>query len=297
MEPSRLLAEEYTAKALDYAEHWAPVIRPMALPVLERLPLAGARLVLDVGCGIGTLVPALRAAAPEALVVGVDRAEGMLRLARRTHALACALMDAQRLALHDAVFDAALLAFVLFHIPRPLEALREPRRVLRPGGAVGVVTWGDDPGVPGLAVWPEELDNLGAAPEPRDASVMQHAAMDTPSKVAALLREAGFDGERLWCERFAHRFEMPALLEVQVRCGSAGRRLASLEPGRQAKCLRRVRARLERFGGDELIYRPEVVFAVAQTPPASLSRIRCAAAPATPAAARPAPSAPPCRGR
>lgn len=262
-DPARELAAEYSAMACAYAAHWAPVIGPMALPLLSRLPLAGAARVLDVGTGTGELVPALRAATAGALIVGVDRAEGMLRLARQRAGLDCAVMDAQRLALRGRSFDIALLAFVLFHFPQPHAALREVHRVLRPGGMVGVVTWGDDPGVPGQHVWAEALDAFGAAPDPRDASVMQHDRTDTPDKLAVVLEQAGFECETLWTERFIHRWTTQALLALQIGCGTPGRRLASLAPRARSECLRRVRSQLARLSAEERVYRPEVVFAVA----------------------------------
>ena len=262
-EPTRDLAAEYSAKARAYAQLWAPVIGPMALPLLSRLPLAGAARVLDLGTGTGELVPALRAAAAGALIVGVDRAEGMLRVARQLAELDCAVMDAQQLGLRSRSFDVALLAFVLFHVPQPHAALREVQRVLRPGGTVGIVTWGDDPGVPGLHVWAEVLGAFGAAPDPRDASVMQHDRTDTPGKLAALLEQTGFERETLWTERFSHRWTAQEWLSLQIRCGAAGRRLASLAPRSQSLCLRRVRSRFARLSAEELVYRPEVVLAVA----------------------------------
>lgn len=172
-DPSRELAADYSLRAAAYARHWAPVINPMALPLLSEMPLARAERILDIGTGPGTLWPIIRAAAPDVPLFGTDASHGMLRTGGEVLRGRVAVMDAQRLGFRPESFDAALLLFVLFHVPDPDSALREILTALRPGGALGLVVWGEDPGLPGRDVWTEELDRVGAAPDPRDPSVMR----------------------------------------------------------------------------------------------------------------------------
>ena len=266
MQPSENLAREYTDKADAYERHWAPVIGPMATPLFQALPLASARRVLDVGAGTGRHLAALAAAAPRAQVVGIDRAEGMLRVAQDHGHRCLAAMDAQGLALRSGVIDVATLVFMLFHLPDPVGGLTEVRRVLRPGGVVGTVTWGQDNGVPGLGIWKEELDAHGAAPDPRDPSVMQQALMDTPAKLTELLTAAGYVGVRIWYRTFEHRWTVAEIVQLQLTCGMAARRVVSLPPPTAAACRARVTARLSSLGGADLVHGPEVLFAVASAP-------------------------------
>ena len=260
---SQSLANEYSASADAYARRWGPVIAPMARPIFGALPLAGTPTVLDVGAGAGTTLSYLRAAAPGARAVGLDRAEGMLDVAKGKGWGAVAVADGQKLPVRSGAVDVGLLVFVLFHIPDPVEALREMRRTLRPDGRVGIVVWGTDPGIPGASVWAEELDRKEAAPDPRQANVMQVATMDTPEKLTQIVQAGGLTVSKVWSETFCHAFKVEDLIKLQLGCGVASRRLPSLSAKRRAKCEARVRERLVEFTPEQLEYKPEVLFAVA----------------------------------
>ena len=263
MYATRELAAEYSGLADAYSRLWSPVIKPMGLPLLDMLPLAEARHILDVGTGTGELFQDLSQRAPRARIVGFDRAAGMLRIAQARCAGLLAAMDAQHLAFRDASFDLAVCIFVLFHLPDPIRALRELRRVLQDGGRIAAVTWGVDFVTPGAAIWRDVLDAAGAAPDPRDPSIQQHARMDTEAKLGALLEEAGFAGVCTRRECAEHRFTVDSLLNVQVQCGLPSRRLPSLPTEEQLRCRAHAEERLRELSGDELVFRPEVIFATA----------------------------------
>jgi SAM-dependent methyltransferase len=263
---SQRLAEDYSSTAGEYAEHWGPVILPMALPLLEEpeLRVTDADRILDLGTGVGGLIEHVRRKAPRSFICGVDRSEGMLRLAAATHRDAFAAMDAQCLALRPDVFDVVTMVFVLFHLPDPVAGLREAARMLRPEGSLGLTTWAHDPGLPGYQLWNEELDRCGAAPDPRDETVRQHQVMDEPDKMRALLEAAGLTSVAIWTLPYEREWNSRELLTVQQSCGTAGRRLATLSPADQAACIECMRQRLDVMQPEDLIWRSEVLFAVAR---------------------------------
>ncbi|GAB3833937.1 hypothetical protein GCM10027610_028680 [Dactylosporangium cerinum] len=94
--------------------------------------------VVDVGCGTGRALPALRAAVgPTGTVVGLDVTPQMLAVAASPGAAAAAglvLADARRLPFADAAVDAIFAAGLIMHLPDTVAGLRELARVTRPGG-------------------------------------------------------------------------------------------------------------------------------------------------------------------
>ena len=95
-EQTAILADRYSQRAEAYDELWSPVIRPVGERLIEHLQLNGARNIIDVGTGAGALLAVLQRAAPNAKILGVDRSEGMLRLARKRHSGPLALMEIGR---------------------------------------------------------------------------------------------------------------------------------------------------------------------------------------------------------
>jgi SAM-dependent methyltransferase len=96
--------------------------------VAERFAAAGARRVLDVGGGHGSLARLLPQLSMQ--VVLVDISPAMLALAPRPAVRA----DGARLPIADGSFDAVAALYTLYHYDDPLVPIREARRVMRPGG-------------------------------------------------------------------------------------------------------------------------------------------------------------------
>jgi SAM-dependent methyltransferase len=107
--------------------------------------------VLDIGCGSG--YPAFAAAAgvsPGGMVTAIDISPAMLGVASRRAAedsldnVTFQEMDADALGFADETFDVVTCVCTLMFSPEPGRAIREIRRVLKPGGRFGIVVW-DEP--------------------------------------------------------------------------------------------------------------------------------------------------------
>jgi len=155
--------------------------------------------VLDAACGTGDLALAdLRAGA--ARVVGVDFSEPMLERARRkSDAIEWAQGDLSGLPFADGTFRAATIGFGLRNVPDLDLALRELRRVLAPGGHLGILEMTRPRGAlaPFFKVWFDGLVPLagkvlpgGSAYSYLPASVRR---FHSPEELAGLIANAGFE--------------------------------------------------------------------------------------------------------
>jgi SAM-dependent methyltransferase len=111
--------------------------------LMEQAGIEPGQRVLDVGCGPGAYHAAMAAAG--ARVIATDLSPGMAAEARggaqaaglRVTAL---VADAQALPLRGATFERVMANHMLYHVPDIELALREIRRVLKPGGRAVLAT-------------------------------------------------------------------------------------------------------------------------------------------------------------
>jgi ubiquinone/menaquinone biosynthesis C-methylase UbiE len=103
--------------------------------------------VLDVGCGTGKLLRRYETVWPQALLIDVDPAEGMVKMALRLTPNATFLKGmAEALPLPDASIDLALSTISFHHWQDQAAGIREIARVLRPGGSFILVNLPFPPG-------------------------------------------------------------------------------------------------------------------------------------------------------
>ena len=133
-----------------YEALWGEQLAAAQGLMLKLADLQSGQNVVDVACGTGLITfAAAKAVGPNGSVLGVDISGGMVEAcvqqaqARGVANAAFERMDAELLDLPAAVFDVALCAFGLMYLSDPTAALREMRRVLRPGGRMAAAIWGE----------------------------------------------------------------------------------------------------------------------------------------------------------
>ncbi|WP_274563852.1 class I SAM-dependent methyltransferase [Streptomyces spiramyceticus] len=161
--------------------------------------------VLDVGCGPGTITADLAALVAPGRVTAVDAADDVLDEAREVAAergvdnVEFAVADVHALDFPDDSFDVVHAHQVLQHVGDPVRALREMRRVCRPGGIVAArdsdyaaMTW--FPEVPGMDEWQQLYGRVARA---------NGGEPDAGRRLLSWARSAGFTDVRAsataWC--------------------------------------------------------------------------------------------------
>jgi SAM-dependent methyltransferase len=161
--------------------------------------------VLDIGCGPGTITADLAARVAPGPVAAVDQSADVLDVARAETErrdlsnVSFATGDVRELDFPDGAFDVVHAHQVLQHVDAPVRALREMRRVCRPGGVIaardadyGGFVW--YPRLPALDLWRGLYEQVARA---------NGGELDAGRRLLSWALEAGFDdvtpSGSIWC--------------------------------------------------------------------------------------------------
>jgi SAM-dependent methyltransferase len=118
--------------------------RLLADPFLDFAGTGAGETILDVGCGTGCLVEALKRRCDFSRLLGVDFSPAYIAHATRHHRdprVSFEVGDACALGQPDRSFDRVLALLVLHFVPRADHAIAEMCRVARPGATVAAAVW------------------------------------------------------------------------------------------------------------------------------------------------------------
>jgi SAM-dependent methyltransferase len=194
--------ERWERAARGWGEHrsvFQAGARPVSGWLVDAIEPQPGHRVLELAAGPGdTGLLAAELIAPGGTLISTDAAESMVDVARARAAelgidnVEFRTMDAEWIDLPTASVDAVLARWGYMLLADPAAALRETRRVLRPGGRVALAAWTDPADNPWISVAHDELVKVSALPPPDPGEPNMFAFRD-PATIEGLLDEAGFD--------------------------------------------------------------------------------------------------------
>jgi SAM-dependent methyltransferase len=181
-----------------------PAYRRRSQQLLEFLAPSPADRVLDLGCGLGSFLAILRHQRVESIGLDLDLSR-TARAAASAPGARLAVGDALRVPFADETFDGIVMGELLEHLREDGAALREARRLLRPGGVLAISVphegypfWWDP--VARVLAW------MGAPPLRRGPYVgiwHGHRRLYRPEPLARMVESSGFLVEAV--EESTHR--------------------------------------------------------------------------------------------
>ncbi|MDF6065717.1 methyltransferase domain-containing protein [[Kitasatospora] papulosa] len=217
------------------SHRWRTAANSAAYLIAELRP---GQTVLDVGCGPGTITADIAALVAPGRVTAVDTSTGVLDRAAEAAAergvdnVGFTTADVHCLDFPDDSFDVVHAHQVLQHVGDPVQALREMRRVCRPGGVVAArdsdyaaMAW--YPEVPGMHEWQDLYDRVaranGGEPDAgrRLLSWARQAGFTDITPTAAAWCFATPDDRAWWSGLWADRTTASVYAELAVDGGHA----------------------------------------------------------------------------
>jgi ubiquinone/menaquinone biosynthesis C-methylase UbiE len=195
----------YDAVAGEYERAWHPSFEPLARDLLDLVALEPHETVLDVGTGTGVVAAAAAERAEQTqrgFIVGVDPSLAMLHHARAHTTAPLAAARAPGLPFPARTFDVVVANLLISHLERYETGLSDMVRVLRPGGRLGVTTWGsldDEPVDDGqqrqlTGIWQSiagHFVDVDAAADVVDAAIPWEAWFGDPAHLRGALESSG----------------------------------------------------------------------------------------------------------
>ena len=265
--------EEWTNRARMYADYALPKNRPFARRLVELLEIRPGERVLDVAAGPGPVaIEAARATGPGGTVLATDISPVWEAFIAEEAAAAgvgnvrFATMPGEALDLDDASFDVVACQFGLMFMKNAGSALAEFRRVLRPGGRLGVAVWSTPDNVGHFkamralqASLPPDLTGAGG-PNP--------LSMGAPGLIEGLVAQAGFDEVALHPFTASHIVHDPDLEWNRLtQEGTFAQRLAGLDDAGREQSRNAVLAAFESMkNGGIISVSSEALIVIARAP-------------------------------
>jgi ubiquinone/menaquinone biosynthesis C-methylase UbiE len=244
-----------------YERYLAPAFRPWAADLVARAGVRRGHRVLDVACGTGVVAREAAAALDgSGTVAGLDRNEGMLRVARHASRdvrppVEWRTGNAAELPWPDRSFDVVLCEQALQFFADPVAAAREMRRVLAPGGTAGVTVCRAVAYSPTYAAL---ADALEAHASPEAAALMRSPFCAwTVEDLRGIFRQAGFAHVAITIQAASLRYPSPAeMLRREAASSPLAAHLAGLDPAARDALVRDLEVRLADHRDDEGVLCP-----------------------------------------
>jgi len=203
-----------------YMENWGKLTKLFIDRLLDAASVSNGMKVLDVACGPGLVSEKIynRGASP----VGVDFSAEMIRLAKKIYPhLSFLEGDAQELSFENASFDRVVMNFGMLHLPKPLQAMQEAKRVLRKHGRFAFTVWASAAKSPASKVMYEAKEKFADKNVPMPAAP-PYDYFEDKEVCRSFLSDAGFDPQTMQYETNLVIWKVPTagyLFEAELNAG------------------------------------------------------------------------------
>lgn len=249
----------FTASSLpeNYERHLArPLFAPWAELLLGAVRPAAGMSVVDVASGTGIVArAAARRVGPSGHVLATDVSPAMIAF-NAAHPplpgsapIATAVAPVTELGRPDDTFDALVCQQGLQFFPDRAAAMREMRRVLRPGGVLGISVWSPGHDLAPFGYLNGALRDVGA-PEPFPNAYDDAGYGLSVDQVVELLDGAGFTDVDARDVELVSRWPDPDALYAAVSGTPFGPVLDALDDSAKADVRERIARATERFAAD-----------------------------------------------